>query len=113
MTVGPTQSLYRVPRDYAHGKEIIAVADCAVYSLPCAAHGKDVAVCKYVFAVCRGHTATRLSPVVHVHARLLIGRDEPPVRRAHDDAVAQHGIRESHGGGTPVHKGEDRSGVPI
>ena len=64
VTVGPTLSLCRVPRDCAHGKEHAAVPTNAVWSLPCAAHGKDVAVCKAGFAVCTWHTAKSLSPVV-------------------------------------------------
>ena len=35
-----------------------------VWSLPCVAHGKDVAVCKAGFAVCTWHTAKTVSPVV-------------------------------------------------
>ena len=34
-------------------------------SLPCAAHGKDFAVCFGHFAVCLRHTAKLLSPVVN------------------------------------------------
>lgn len=51
-------------RHVAPDKKVLCQQVFAVYSLPCARHGKVFAVCKEVFAVCIRHTTKDWSAVV-------------------------------------------------
>ena len=65
--VGPimhTAKCLPCARDVAHDKLALCRPLFAVSCLPCVTLGKHFAECKPAFAVCRGHTANRHSPVV-------------------------------------------------
>ena len=73
--VGPimhTAQCLPCARNLAHDKLALCRPLFAVSCLPCVTLGKHFAECKPAFAVCRGHTANRHSPVVMLACMLQI-----------------------------------------